>query len=123
TFWRPPWGHGKTIPGLPLCLEEEEEISINPWQEIQHQITVMERAEEEAGSDEESFAESQPLNQTLWDARVPDNFKAPHLPTFEGKSDPSEHLMAVGTQTAIIGAAEHLKCKILSGTFKDAALR
>ncbi|MCI45321.1 hypothetical protein A2U01_0066560, partial [Trifolium medium] len=52
-----------------------------------------ERAEEEADSDEESFAESQPLNQTLWDARVPDNFKSPHLPTFEGKSDPSEHLM------------------------------
>ncbi|MCI13827.1 putative gag polyprotein, partial [Trifolium medium] len=31
--------------------------------------------------------------------------------------------MAVGTQTAITGAAEHLKCKLLSGTFKDAALR
>ncbi|MCI90506.1 hypothetical protein A2U01_0111798, partial [Trifolium medium] len=31
--------------------------------------------------------------------------------------------MAVGTQTAIIGASEHLKCKLLSGTFKDAALR
>ncbi|MCI64312.1 hypothetical protein A2U01_0085570, partial [Trifolium medium] len=42
---------------------------------------------------------------------------------FDGKSDPSEHLMAVGTQTAIIEAAEHLKCKLLSGTFKDAALR
>ncbi|MCH90725.1 gag-pol polyprotein, partial [Trifolium medium] len=34
-----------------------------------------------------------------------------------------EHLMAVGTQTSIIGAKEHLKCKLLSGTFKDAALR
>ncbi|WJX84068.1 hypothetical protein P8452_66678 [Trifolium repens] len=31
--------------------------------------------------------------------------------------------MAVGTQTAIIGAAEHLKCKLLSGTLKEAALR
>ncbi|MCI79856.1 hypothetical protein A2U01_0101127, partial [Trifolium medium] len=31
--------------------------------------------------------------------------------------------MAVGTQTTIIGAAEHLKCELLSGTFKDAALR
>ncbi|MCI26369.1 hypothetical protein A2U01_0047564 [Trifolium medium] len=30
--------------------------------------------------------------------------------------------MAVGTQTAIVGASEHLKCKLLSGTFKDAAL-
>ncbi|MCH82063.1 gag-pol polyprotein [Trifolium medium] len=29
----------------------------------------------------------------------------------------------VGTQTAIIGASEPLKCKLLSGIFKDAALR
>ncbi|MCI09139.1 hypothetical protein A2U01_0030222 [Trifolium medium] len=31
--------------------------------------------------------------------------------------------MAVGTQMALIGAAEPLKCKLLSGTFKDVALR
>jgi hypothetical protein len=31
--------------------------------------------------------------------------------------------MAVGTQTAIINAPEHLKCKLLARTFKDAALR
>jgi hypothetical protein len=31
--------------------------------------------------------------------------------------------MAVGTQTAIIGAADHLKCKLLSGTLKEATLR
>ncbi|KAK2416525.1 hypothetical protein QL285_038914 [Trifolium repens] len=29
--------------------------------------------------------------------------------------------MAVATQTAIIGAEDHLKCKLLSGTLKDAA--
>jgi hypothetical protein len=46
--------------------------------------------------------------------------KTPHLPTFDGKSDPSEHLMAVGTQTVIIGASDHLKCKLLSGTLKEA---
>ncbi|GAU43828.1 hypothetical protein TSUD_399210 [Trifolium subterraneum] len=47
----------------------------------------------------------------------------PHLPTFDGKTNPVEHLMVVGTQTAIIGAPEHLRCKLLSGTLKDAALR
>ncbi|WJX40224.1 hypothetical protein P8452_27723 [Trifolium repens] len=66
---------------------------------------------------------TQPLSQTLRDAKVPENFMSPHLPTFDGKSDPSEHLMAVGTQTAIIGASYHLKCKLLSGTLKEAALR
>ncbi|GAU24687.1 hypothetical protein TSUD_322950 [Trifolium subterraneum] len=57
------------------------------------------------------------------EAKVPDYFKSPHLPTFDGKTGPLEHLMAVGTQTAIIGGPEHLRCKLLSGTFKDAALR
>ncbi|GAU51615.1 hypothetical protein TSUD_182110 [Trifolium subterraneum] len=42
---------------------------------------------------------------------------------FDEKTDPVEHLMVVGTQTAIIGAPEHLRCKLLSGTLKDAALR
>ncbi|KAK2427979.1 hypothetical protein QL285_026524 [Trifolium repens] len=49
--------------------------------------------------------------------------KIPQLPCFDGKTDPLEHLMAVGTQTSIIGAEEQLKCKLLSSTFKDAALR
>ncbi|GAU50470.1 hypothetical protein TSUD_137230 [Trifolium subterraneum] len=77
----------------------------------------------ETDSEEDTPEESQPLSQALWDTQVPPNFKIPHLPTFDGKTDPLEHLMAVGTQTSIIGAEEHLKCKLLSGTLKDAALR
>ncbi|GAU40790.1 hypothetical protein TSUD_348870 [Trifolium subterraneum] len=82
-----------------------------------------ERAEQNVDYEDESLIESQPLRQSLWDSKVPDNFKSPHLPTFDGKTDPVEHLMAVGTQTAIIGAPQHLRCKLLSGTLKDAALR
>ncbi|GAU43737.1 hypothetical protein TSUD_365860 [Trifolium subterraneum] len=82
-----------------------------------------EKVDQHADSDDESLVESQPLRQSLWNSKVPDSFKSPHLPTFDGKTDPLEHLMAVGTHTAIIGAPEHLKCKLLSGTFKDAALR
>jgi hypothetical protein len=82
-----------------------------------------EKADKEDNNDEDEFSDSQPLSQALWDAKVLENFKTPNLPTFDGKSDPSEHLMAVGTQTAIIGAADHLKCKLLSGTLKEATLR
>ncbi|GAU33358.1 hypothetical protein TSUD_364830 [Trifolium subterraneum] len=80
------------------------------------------KAEQNVDFDDESLIESQPLRQSLWDSKVPDNFKSPHLQTFDGKTDPVEHLMAVGTQTAIIGAPEHLRCKLLSETLKDAAL-
>ncbi|MCI40553.1 hypothetical protein A2U01_0061786, partial [Trifolium medium] len=85
----------------------------------------MEQERERQGdkSDDDTPETSQPLAQDLWDTQVPPNFKIHHLPTFDGKTDPLEHLMAVGTQTSIIGAEEHLKCTLLSGTFKDFALR
>ncbi|GAU27362.1 hypothetical protein TSUD_55150 [Trifolium subterraneum] len=93
-------------------------------------MTAMEQekaAEKEKEREEEAeldnIQDSQPLAQALWDAQVPANFKIPQLSAFEGKTDPLEHLMAVGTQTVIIGAEEHLKCKLLSRTLKDAALR
>ncbi|GAU32939.1 hypothetical protein TSUD_153560 [Trifolium subterraneum] len=78
-------------------------------------------AEKVAEAELEEIQESQPLTQALWESQVPTNFKIPQLPTFEGKSDPLEHIMAVGTQTTIIGAEDHLRCKLLSSTFKDAA--
>ncbi|GAU49941.1 hypothetical protein TSUD_408350 [Trifolium subterraneum] len=97
---------------------------------LKAKMTAMEQekaAEKEKEKEEEAeldnIQDSQPLAQALWDAQVPANFKIPQLPTFEGKTDPLEHLMAVGTQTAIIGAEEDLKCKLLSSTLKDAALR
>ncbi|MCI43948.1 hypothetical protein A2U01_0065187, partial [Trifolium medium] len=55
------------------------------------------KADKEIGTEEDEIVDSQPLAQSLWDVRVPENFKTSHLPTFDGKSDPSEHLMAVGT--------------------------
>ncbi|MCI60656.1 hypothetical protein A2U01_0081912, partial [Trifolium medium] len=48
------------------------------------------KADKEIGTEEEEIIDSQPLAQALWDARVPENFKTPHLPVFDGKSDPSE---------------------------------
>ncbi|GAU32582.1 hypothetical protein TSUD_146960 [Trifolium subterraneum] len=108
--------HGNS-PSIQVAMEE--------IRSLQKKVTTMEkeRVEQNVDSDDESLIESQPFRQSLWDSKVPDNFKSPHLPTFDGKTDPVEHLMAVGTQTAIIGAPEHLRCKLLSGTFKDAALR
>jgi hypothetical protein len=68
------------------------------------QARVIEIDKEKANKEdaqEEELTDSQPLSQALWDAKVPDNFRTPHLPTFDGKYDPTEHLMAVGTQTSI----------------------
>jgi hypothetical protein len=91
--------------------------------EIQKEREEEKEAEANQDSGEEEVEDSQPLVQALWDAQVLANFKIPQLPSFDGKTDPLEHLMAVRTQTSIIDAEEHLKCKLLSSTFKDATLR
>jgi len=36
--------------------------------------------------------EPQPLSAEIWNAAFPDNFKPPHLPTFDGRGDPMEHV-------------------------------
>jgi hypothetical protein len=92
---------------------------------LQVKVTTMdkEKADKEDNHDEDEITDSQPLSQILWDAKVPENFKTSHLSTFDVKSDPSEHLMTVRTQTTIMGATDHMKCKLLSGTLKEAALR
>ncbi|KAK2427854.1 hypothetical protein QL285_026409 [Trifolium repens] len=99
--------------------------AVTELRRLQAKVTAMDQEKADKGNDEDEdeIIDSQPLAQTLWDARVPENFKTPHLSAFDGKTDPSEQLMAVGTTTAIIGAADHLKCKLLSGTLKEAALR
>ncbi|MCI42139.1 hypothetical protein A2U01_0063375, partial [Trifolium medium] len=101
------------------------QAAISALRNLQAKVNTMEQEREyhETETEKEALEDSQPLTQALWETQVPPNFKIPHLPTFDGKTDPLEHLMAVGTQTSIIGAEEHLKCKLLSGTFKDAALR
>jgi len=67
--------------------------------------------------------EPQPLSAEIWNAPIPDNFKPPHLPTFDGRGDPMEHVTTFNNRMAVVGAADSLKCKLLAGTFNDAALR
>ncbi|GAU24437.1 hypothetical protein TSUD_364210 [Trifolium subterraneum] len=115
--------HNSTNDGGPAMNLQAAVGEIN---RLKAKMTAMEQekvAEREEEAELDNIKDSQPLAQALWDAQIPANFKIPQLPTFEGKADPLENLMTVGTQIAIIGAEEHLKCKLLSSTFKDAALR
>ncbi|MCI28979.1 hypothetical protein A2U01_0050183, partial [Trifolium medium] len=77
--------------------------AINALHNLQAKVNNMEQEHEhhDAKSDDDALEASQPLAQALWDTRVPPNFKIPHLPTFDGKTNPLEHLMAVVTQTSI----------------------
>jgi len=67
--------------------------------------------------------EPQPLSTEIWNAPVPNNFKPPHLSTFDGRGDPMEHVTSFNTRMTVVGAADSLKCKLLAETFSDAALQ
>ena len=74
--------------------------------------TIQQQLQEKTGShhDDPVEPEPQPLSTEIWNAPVLDNFKPPHLSTFDGRGDPMEHVTA-------------FKCKLLAGTFSDVALR
>jgi len=67
--------------------------------------------------------EPQPLSTEIWMAPILENFKPPHLSSFDGKSDPMEHVTAFNTRMAFAGEPDSLKCKLLASTLSEAALR
>ncbi|PNX74145.1 hypothetical protein L195_g030060 [Trifolium pratense] len=87
----------------------EEAVTQLKALQAEMQKEKQERERHDGKTEDDTPENLKSLAQALWDTIVPPNFKMPHLPTFDGKSDPLEHLMAVSTQTAIIGAEEHLK--------------
>lgn len=63
------------------------------------------------------------LAESVWDDAMSENFKSPPFTFFDGKSDPQEHIIFVNSQMAMVGASGSLKCKLMTGTFKDIVLR
>jgi len=76
--------------------------------------------QEKVGShhDDPVEPDPQPLSTEIWNALVPENFKPPHLSTFDDMRDPMEHMTSFNTRMVVVGATNSLKCKL-----SDAALR
>jgi len=88
--------------------------------------TIQQKQQEEKGEShhgEMDDPEPQALSTEIWVAFVPENFKPPHLSSFDGKSDPIEHVTTFNSRMPVVGAADSLKCKLLARTLTDATLR
>lgn len=72
--------------------------------------------------DDEELLYPQPLSEMIWDDQVVENFKPPPLPSFDGQSNPQEHIISLNNLMSIVGAFDSLECKLMAGTFKDVAL-
>ncbi|PNX81288.1 hypothetical protein L195_g010874 [Trifolium pratense] len=79
------------------CLQSQ--MAAIEAERVEERERAKKASEEEEG---EGIVDSQPLAQHLWETQVLESIKVSHIPSFDGKTDPLEHLMAVGTQTAII---------------------
>jgi len=99
----------------------EQNEALHASVETIQQQQMQERARSHHGEPIEP--EPQPLSAEIWNAPIPDNFKPPHLATFDGRGDPMEYVTALNNRMAVVGAADSLKCKLLAETFTDVALR
>lgn len=81
--------------------------------------------QEKAGSHhgELDEPEPQPVSTEIWNAPVLEGFKSASLSSYDGKSDPIEHVTSFNTRMAVLMAPDSLKCKLLVGTLTDATLR
>lgn len=63
------------------------------------------------------------LSDEIWEAPIPEGFKHSSLENFDACSDADKYVSSfIKVQMAIIRAHDSLKCKLLSRTFRDAAL-
>ena len=97
-------------------MRQQNEALQDSMQTLQQQSQVEDEPEEEE-------LEPQPLSHEIWEDQVPENFKPPSLTSYDGKTDPQEHIIAINNQMAIVAPSDSLKCKLIAGTFKDVALR
>jgi len=76
----------------------------------------------ESQHDDFEDPDPQPLSAKIWNAPVPENFKAPSITSYDGKGDPVEHITSFNTCMAIVGVINSLKCKVRARTLREAAL-
>lgn len=80
-----------------LCQHNESlQESVHTLQQMQST-----RGEEE----EEELLDFKPILEEIGDDQVPENFKPPLFPSFDGKNDPQEHIISIKNQMTIIGTS------------------
>lgn len=90
---------------------------------LQDSVQVLQTQSLQDGDTKEEPLDPQPLSEVIWDDQVPENFKPSSLVSFNGKTDPQQHIIAINNQMVIIGAFDSLKCKLMVRNFLEGDLR
>ena len=62
-----------------------------------------------------------PFSQKIMQEQVPPNFKLPHFESYDGTTDPVDHLEAFRTTMLLHGAPDAILCRAFPSTLKGAA--
>lgn len=96
----------------------------NKNQSLEDNIQNIKQHQQEAIPIEEmEVLDHQPLSDKICEAFVSEGFKPSTLVKFDAHGDPYKHVASINTHMTIIWGYKSLKCKLLSGTFKEAALQ
>ena len=90
---------------------------------LQDNVQVLQMKSQEDVDPGLELLEPQSFSQVIWDDQVPENFKPPTFATYDGKSDPHEHIITLNNIMEIIEANDSLKCKFMVDIFKESTLR
>ncbi|XP_057444237.1 uncharacterized protein LOC130736418 [Lotus japonicus] len=66
--------------------------------------------------------EFEPFSAAVREVEIPDNMKNLVLETYNGKTDPKDHLLYFNTKKVISAASDAVKCRMFPSTFKGTAM-
>ncbi|RWW49448.1 hypothetical protein BHE74_00044389 [Ensete ventricosum] len=105
-----------TDSGLTPLVHASQLLRVNEClDEVQKEVT---KSKEEAT---ENFKHKSPFAPEIWDKPVPANFKLPVLESYDGSSDPTEHIAAFRAQMPLYDSFDALMCQFFLTTLRGPA--
>ncbi|RWW36996.1 hypothetical protein BHE74_00057942 [Ensete ventricosum] len=113
-----PDNEGPHRPPTKVTSDNLNASSVQPVSQLDEVQREFDKSKEEIG---ESSKGGSPFIPEIQDKPVPTNFQLPVLESYDGSSDPSEHIMAFQAQMALYDTSDSLMCQAFPTTLRGLA--
>ena len=101
-----------------LGIKDREDFLDQRLMEMGRRIEELRHTPSSRGND---ICTDPPFSQKIMQEQVPPNFKLPHFESYDGTTDPIDHLEAFRTTMLLHGAPDAILCRAFPSTLKGAA--